>query len=249
MTGRTAAGKRKKKAGNTSWGASAAVALVFLGGIAFVAHLVLSDSGGRRKTHISTVTLLKPPPPPDVKEKPLEPEIRKEALRREEIIAAPEQRALSSAPGPDSPSDAPGGSDLGVDSEGGSGSDGFGLVGRKGGRALIGSGPPVVGGGPGSRLSLFAKFGWYTRKIQEEVRGLVKKHFDENGGFPKGKLQTIVKIVVDEKGVVVDSRLVGSSGNPKVDDAVLQSLIRMRLSGPPPEGMPRGMTLRIDSQG
>jgi TonB family protein len=247
MTGRTAAGKRKEKAGNTSWGASAAVALVFLGGIAFVAHLVLSDSGGRRKTHISTVTLLKPPP--DAKEKPPEPEIRKETLKREEIIAAPEQRAFSSAPGPDSPSDAPGGSDLGVDSEGGSGSDGFGLVGRKGGRALIGSGPPVVGGGAGSRLSLLAKFGWFTRKIQEEVRGLVKKHFDENGGFPKGKHQTTVKIVVDEKGVVVDSRLVASSGNPKVDDAVLQSLTRMRLSQPPPEGMPRGMTLRIDSQG
>ncbi len=248
MTGRPPAVKRKKKAGNTSWVASAAVALVFLGGIAFVVRLVLSDSGERRKTHIATVMLLKPPPPPDVKEKPPEPEIRKEALKREEIIAAPEQRAFSSAPGPDSPSDAPGGSDLGVDSEGGSGSDGFGLVGRKGGRALIGSGP-TVGGGAGSRLSLFAKFGWFTRKIQEEVRGLVKKHFEENGGFPKGKHQTTVKIVVDEKGVVVDSRLVRSSGNPKVDDAVLQSLLRMRLSEPPPEGMPRGMTLRIDSQG
>jgi len=212
-----------------------------------VVHMVLSDSGDRRKTHIATVTLLKPPP--EAKEKPPEPEIRKEPLKQEEIIAAPEQHAFSSAPGPDSPSDAPGGSDLGVDSEGGSGSDSFGLVGRKGGRALIGSGPPVVGGGAGSRLSLFAKFGWFTRKIQEEVRGLVKKHFEENGGFPKGKHQTTVKIVVDEKGVVVDSRLVGSSGNPKVDDAVLQSLIRMRLSEPPPEGMPRGMTLRIDSQG
>ncbi len=224
------------------------VLLALVGGGGYLAYLVATDQGGAAKAVFQNVTLLKPA---DVKEKPPEPEPPKEMPKpleeARQTVEAPTMASEAAAgPRDDGP---PAGNDLGVDAEGGSGSDSFGLVGKKGGRGIttiIGGGG---GGGAGSRLSLFAKFGWFTRKIQEEVRGLVKKHFEENGGFPKGKHQTTVKIVVDEKGVVVDSRLVASSGNPKVDNAVLQSLLRMRLSEPPPEGMPRGMTLRIDSQG
>jgi TonB family protein len=227
---------------------SAGVVLVFLGMFAFLFHLVMSDNGGRRKDRVSTVTLLKPPPTPEVKEKPPEPEIRKEPLKTREVIATPEQLASAPRPADNQPQGpAPAGGDLGVDAQGGSGSDGFGLVGRKGGRPLIVGGG--AGGSGGGGLSLFAKFSWYTQKIQNEIRDLVKKSFEGNGGFPRGKLRTVVKIVLDEKGRVLESRLVGSSGNPSMDRAVLQTLDRLRLSQPPPADMPKGMTLRITSEG
>jgi hypothetical protein len=42
---------------------------------------------------------------------------------------------------------------------------------------------------------------------------------------------------------------VNSSGNDKVDEALRKQLPAMRFSQPLPEGMPKGMTIRISSQG
>ncbi|MGB5197296.1 MAG: TonB C-terminal domain-containing protein, partial [Candidatus Deferrimicrobium sp.] len=218
------------------------------GGGGYLAWLVATDKGGPAKAVFQSVTLLKPA---DVKEKPPEPEPPKEMPKMLEearqTIEAPTM-ASDAAAGPrdDGP---PAGNDLGVDAEGGAGGDSFGLVGRKGGRGITTLGPGGGGGGGGGKLSLFGKYGWYTRKIQDEVRAEVKRRFDREGGFPKGKLQTIVRVVVDDRGVVVSCGIVTSSGMAKMDNAVIRSLEHMRISEPPPEGMPKGMTLRIASQG
>ena len=224
-----------------------AVLLALLGGGGYLAYLVATDKGGPAKAVFQNVTLLKPA---DVKEKPPEPEPPKEMPKpleeaRQTIEAPTTASEAAAGPRDDGP---PVGNDLGVDAEGGSGSDSFGLVGRKGGRGIT----TIVGGGEGGgggKLSLFAKYGWYTRKIQDEVRAEVKRRLDREGGYPKGKLQTVVRVVVDDKGVVVASSIVTSSGLPKMDAAVIKSLEHMRISEAPPEGMPRGMTLRIASQG
>lgn len=223
-----------------------AVLLALLGGGGYLAYLVATDKGGPAKAVFQNVTLLKPA---DVKEKPPEPEPPKELPKpveeaRQTIEAPTAASEAAAGPRDDGP---PAGNDLGVDAEGGSGSDAFGLVGKKGGRGIttIGGG----GGGGDGKLSLFGKYGWYTKKIQDEVRAEVKRRLDKEGGIPKGKLQTVVRVVVDDKGVVVSSGLVTSSGFPKMDDAVIRSLEHLRISEPPPEGMPRGMTLRIASQG
>lgn len=225
-----------------------AVLLALLGGGGYLAWLVATDKGGAAKAVFQNVTLLKPA---DVKEKPPEPEPPKEMPKQLEearqTIEAPTMASEAAAgPRDDGP---PAGNDLGVDAEGGSGSDAFGLVGKKGGRGIT----TIVGGGGGGggdgKLSLFGKYGWYTRKIQDEVRAEVKRRLDREGGYPKGKLQTVVRVVVDGKGTVVASSIVTSSGFPKMDDAVIRSLEHLRISEPPPEGMPRGMTLRIASQG
>ncbi|RNC64535.1 MAG: TonB C-terminal domain-containing protein, partial [Desulfuromonadales bacterium] len=105
------------------------------------------------------------------------------------------------------------------------------------------------GGGGMNKLSLLAKYGWYTKKVQDEVRKKVKSILDESGGFPKGTYQTVVKLTLDVKGVVVDHRIVGSSGNARMDEAVRQSVPLVRISEAPPEGMPRTMTIKISSQG
>jgi protein TonB len=232
--------KTHKKAPYQNWLVPGVIGVFFLVVIGFIVKVVLTDVSPRKKEQIQTVTLLKPPP--DVKEKPPEPEIPKEVPKQEVIQDIPQQQ--DTPQNDQSQDDTPAGSDLGVDAAGGSGSDSFGLVGKKGGRAIT-----LGGGGGMSRLSLLSKYSWYTQKIQEEIKKQVKKRMEQDGGLPKGKFQTIVKIILDNRGAIVKYHIVGASGNSKVDEALQATLGEIKISEPPPAGMPAGMTLKITSQG
>jgi TonB family protein len=225
----------KKSSPKTTWLISGCVALVLLGGCIFLVKLLMSDLGPQRKTQISTVNLI-PPPPPVVKEKPPEPEVvKKEKIKEEIIDAGPEKR------GPDEakPDEKPAGKQLGLDAEGTAGGDAFGLIGNKGGAGLIGS-----GGGGGS------PFGRYGRLLEDELNRKVKKRLEGNGGIPKGKLQLVVQIDVDAQGKIIKFRIVSPSGDARLDGVVREALKRDgAMSQPPPEGMPRGVNIKISSQG
>jgi TonB family protein len=233
---------KKKKSGILNWLIPGMVIALLLTGILFLVKVFLAPDSVRRKDLVA-VTLLKPPPPPEQKEKPPEPEPPKEQPK-ENIVTPNDTPQQQQDQNDDSP---PPGADLGVDAEGGAGGDNFGLVGKKGGRAItLGGG----GGGSGvSRLSLLAKYGWYTSKIQDEIKQQMRKRLDQNGGAPKGKYQATVHIVLDPQGAILNYRIVASSGNDKIDEAIKLSLPGMRVSQPPPEGMPRSMTVRVSSQG
>jgi hypothetical protein len=240
--------KVKKKSSSSSyqsWLVPGLIGCAFLVGIGFLVKVVLTDSGPRQKQQISTVTLLKPPP--DVKEKPPEPEAPKEIPK--DTMTAPVEMAQPQNQAQDQQQDAPpAGADLGVEGAGGSGSDGFGLVakGKGMGRDItLGGG----GGGGMNKLALMAKYGWYTSKVQEEIKKQMRKLMDQDGGMPKGKFQATVKIQLDAKGTIVKYQIVASSGNDKIDDALKVSLPGFRVSQPLPDGMPYGMTVRIVSQG
>ena len=211
--------------------------IVLLGAAVYVVKMVLSDDSPRKKNNITTVTLLKPPPI-TVKEKPPEPEQVKEIQKKEEIIDPGPQNEPKNAVNDDTPA----GDKLGLDADGKAGSDAFGLIGKKGGRNLL------AGGDGFGRLSLLNKYAWYTQIVEAEIRKRVLKHLDENGGVPRGKLQTVVRVSVDSMGTVVQYRIIGSSGNHKMDEAVRQSLSYIKISEPPPEGMPRTMSIRVTSQ-
>jgi protein TonB len=233
--------KKKKKADKSGLVVNGIIVVVFLSGIGFVAHLLLSDTGPRRKDKIQVVKLLKPPPPPE--QKPPEPEVPKEAPKQEivEDVPQPQDTRQNDQPQDDTPA----GQDLGVDAEGGAGSDGFGLVGKKGGRGIT-----LGGGGSGaSRMSLLAKYGWYTKKLEKELWRQVNQLLVKDGGIPKGKHQMTVHLELNARGDIVRFRVVALSGNDTVDKAVQSALPSLKVSEPPPEGMPRGMTLRIASQG
>jgi outer membrane biosynthesis protein TonB len=232
--------KKHKKAPYQNWLVPGVIGIFFLVVISFIIKIVLTDVAPRKKDQISSVTLLKPPP--EVKEKPPEPEVPKEVPKQEIIQDIPQQ----DTPQNDEPQDdTPAGSDLGVDAAGGAGGDAFGLVGKKGGRSIT-----LGGGGSGmNRLSLLAKYGWYTQKIQEEIKKQVKMKMDKSGGFPKGRFQTMVKIVLDARGTIIKYHIVGESGNSKIDEAIQSTLGEIKISEPPPAGMPSGMTLKITSQG
>jgi TonB family protein len=228
----------KKSSPKAAWIISGGVVLVLLGGCIFMAQLLTSDSGPSRKNQISTVNLL-PPPPPVVKEKPPEPEpqVKKEEMKEQLIDTRMDNSNPDDAK--NKPDDKPAGKQLGLDAEGTAGSDGFGLIGNKGGSGLIGS-----GGGGGSI------FGRYGRLIEEELNHKVRKRLEGNGGVPKGNNQLVVQIDVDAQGKIVKYKIVSPSGDAKLDNVVREALKHDgAISQPPPEGMPKVVNIRISSQG
>jgi len=222
------------------------VVCILAGAVYGISSLLSSPMTEHRKRQtVQTVTLLKPPPPPPpkVKEKEPEPEVKKEVMQNDVQTAQP-QDAKDEPAGDDKPE---AGDQLGVDATGGAGSDGFGLVGKKGGRSIVELG---TGTGSGSRGGgLMGKYAWYTSMIQEEIKKRVRKRLEDGGGIPKGKMQAVVRIVMDEKGNIREMEVVGSSGNHRMDEAVRETLAATRIQEPPPDGMPRSMKLRITAQG
>ena len=238
--------KQKSKMPYQNWLVPGIIGLVFLTLIGFVVKIFLSDSSAPKKA-LYQVTLIKPPPPED-KVKPPEPEQQKETPK--ESIQTPVEMPTPQAQDQAPDNAPPAGADLGVAGEGGSGSDGFGLVGKgkgyKGRDITIGG---TGGGGGMSRLALLTKYGWYTDKVQEEIKKQYKKRMEKDGGVPKGKYEITLKILLDPQGVIKKYRIVTASGNDRLDDALKASLPGMKISQVPPDGMPSLITLRIISQG
>ncbi|HYA41408.1 MAG TPA: TonB family protein [Syntrophobacteraceae bacterium] len=227
----------KKSSPKTIWVVSGCMALLLLVGGAFMAKLVMSDVGPVRKMRISTVSLV-PPPLPVVKEKVPEPEqqIKKDKMKEQIIDCGPDKTRPDN---PDKPDEKPVGKQLGLDAEGTAGSDAFGLIGNKGGAGLIGSGD---GGG--------SAFGRYGRVIEDDLNRKVKKRLEASGGIPKGSLKLLAQIDVDPQGKIIRFRIFSSSGDPRLDSAVRDTLKHDGvISQAPPEGMPRGVNIRISSQG
>jgi len=210
-----------------------AVILCLVAALGFLFNSLLEGEGKKKKKAVQQVTLLKPPPPPPPKEeKPPEPEVRKEEIKEEIIEPGPEPE--------DAPQDQPPpGPDLGVDAEGGAGSDAFGLVGKKGGAALVGSG----GGGSGSPLS---RFGFYARVVEKEIT----KRLNEAGKTPSGQFSAVVNLVLDQSGNILSFDLANSSGNAQVDDLIRKAVeLTKSFNQPIPEGMPTTMKVRITTTG
>lgn len=228
-------------------GGVVAILFIVVGGCLYL--LLGTDSDGDKKRHVATVSLLKPQqdlkdkPPPPLKDK-LPEEMHKKETMEVKSMAAP--TAAPADKGDNKPAaDGP----LGLDAAGGAGTDGFGLVGRKGGRDVTTLGTGGGGGGGGDMAALLKKYGWYNQRVQEDLRKIVRKRLDEGKGIPKGKLETIVEILMDDRGTVTDHKIVKSSGNQTMDDAVRESLRLAKISEPPPAGIPRKMNIRITSQG
>ncbi len=208
------------------------ITLIFLATGVYIIKALISDDSGKRKRQIQKITLLKPPPPPppEIKEKPPEPE--EEKIKEPEPEETPEEAETDDGPIDDN---------LGLDADGTGGGDNFGLVGKKGGRDLI--------GGDYSASYLMRKYAWYMAIIQDELRKRVNQHMEENGGIPKGNLVAYIKITLDENGMITNIVLKHSSGNGKMDTAVKEAILLTQLEEPPPQGLPKVMELKITSRG
>lgn len=213
-----------------SWPRTVALAVVALALLVGVALLLMKFLSGptAKPSGVRQVALIKqppPPPPPKPPEKPPEPPKVKEEVKIDQPKDEPkpdEPKAADDKP----PSDKP----LGVDAEGGAGSDGFGLAGNKGGRDYL-----TTGGGGGAYYS-----------------GLLQRQFYEalsrNRKVLKEEFKVVVKVWLGDDGRVQKADIVSGSGNPKVDDLIQLTLLDMSpLKDVPPSSM-RPMQLRLSNR-
>lgn len=199
---------------------------------AFIVKMFLMDGANKRKRQIQRITLVKPPPP-KIKEKPPEPEVKKQ----EEIMEAEPEDLPPEEIEDTGKEDMPPGEDLGLDSEGTGGADSFGLKAKKGGRSLI-------GGSRGSK-SLLRRYAWYTRILQDEIRQKVNKYLEDKKEIPGGKYKMVLEVKLDSIGNMVLVTIFKSSGNFVVDNIVEQAIIGFKVSEIPPEEMPKKMKIKV----
>ena len=205
------------------WLGGGGILLVF----ALLGYFVLSSlfsAPPPSKNRVQQISLVQPPPPPPPEmEPPPPPEI--EEVETPEIEEMMEELAeeISDEPPP--------GAELGLDAEGGAGSDAFGLVGKKGGRGLLGG-----GGSP---------FGWYGRIVQEDLQNQLQQ-IEEVRAL---SYTVTVKIWLSSAGEVETAMIERGSGDPEVDGRLERAIARnVRISSAPPDDMPQPIRLRVTSR-
>ena len=179
----------------------------------------LSGEAPAPKKLVQEIKVLRPPPPEELPPPPPPPPEEKVDLNEPE----PE-------PDPVANNEPPPG-ELGLDADGTGAGDGFGLVGRKGGRDLLGSGGSA--------------FAWYAGLLKGEILDQLQ----EVKAARSGAYSVIVKIWVRSDGSVERIRLAQSSGDRSRDSAIETALARIdRISQGPPADMPQPISLKIVSR-
>lgn len=190
----------------------------------------LFQKPAQSKRQIQQVTILQPPPPPPPPPeiKPPEPEIKEEKIVEPEPEKEPDKAPEESEAEPSE--------QLGIDGEGGAGSDGFGLAARKGGHSLL-------GGSPGSTILWYG--GQIKRGLEDELQNLLADSEARKAGY-----SVVLAIWVGTDGRVSRAELSGGSGKSEVDQAIKNALPKLRLGllKPPPENMPQPVRVRITSR-
>jgi protein TonB len=202
--------------------------LIVLGACVLMVNMVRDflDAPGaappRGPQQITLLTPPPPPPPPRVEEKPPEPKIEEEVKLEEPdpIDDLPDQVA----------DDAPAGSELGVDAEGGAAGDAFGLIGRKGGRGLLdGAGDP---------------FRYYASQLQRQIEDALL----EQDAARRLAYTIAVNIWVNPDGTILRAELVNGTGSRQADEILVETIRGLqKLSHVPPGEMPQPIRMRISS--
>jgi TonB family protein len=116
-----------------------------------------------------------------------------------------------------------------------------------------GTGPAIGGGGGGKgrigntgKRGSGSKFGWYAAKVQSTIReALARNSSTRTATFSS----LTVKVWADANGRITRAQLVGSSGNPAVDQAIRNSVLNgLQLPQGPPADMPMPIHLRISAR-
>lgn len=188
-----------------------------------IVEFMNAEPSAAKKT-VQQITLLAPPPPPPpppkMEEPPPEPEI-------EEEVEIPEPEAMEDLP--DVGDEPPPGDALGLDADGSAGADGFGLVGRKGGRGLLSGDPHML----------------YASRLQR----LIEDAFLELKGARKHAYTIVAKVWVGDDGNVYRAELSRSTGKEEIDDLLVDAIMGMpSLNEMPPPDMPNPIRLRISSR-
>lgn len=203
----------------------ALVVIAVVVGLYFIKKM-LDDKPGSAKKAVQQITVIQPPPPPPPPpEQKIEEPPPPEEPKIEEPKPVPEEL-------PDTPSDEPPpGADLGVDADGGAGGDGFGLVGRKGGRSLLGGNNP---------------FGWYSNAVLSDISDVL----NENTKLRKRAYRTTLKIwLTPGSNSISKVALATSTGDEALDKEIVNAVLKMgKLSEKAPLEMPQPLMVNIKAR-
>ena len=120
--------------------------------------------------------------------------------------------------------------------------DVFGLVGRPGGNALLGSGG---GNGNGAGGAGGSRWGWYAGQVQVRVEDALRK----NPHTRSAAFRVDVRIWPDTTGRITRVQLAGSTGHPVVDAAIKEEVLTgLQLEEPPPADMPLPIVIRLTAR-
>jgi protein TonB len=206
-------------------------AAALMGAAGYAMHWYLGQPMKATKPRAQQISVLRqqpPPPPPKPQEKPPEPEMKKEEVKLPEPDPEPQQADDQPPPG----------EQLGVDSAGGAGTDGFGLVGKPGGRDIT-TIPEQTGGGGR------AKYAYFTNMVQNHLQ----EELLRRDKLRQTDYRTVVKIWFTPQGTVDRVELVDGTGNDEIDRTLRSALLEVRpLRQPPPNDMPQPLKLRLSSR-
>jgi periplasmic protein TonB len=163
-----------------------------------------------------------PPPPPPPPQTPQE-------TPKEQMM---EQTPVDEQEAKPEPTEAPAAA-LGTNVQGNGPADGFGLSGNKSGAS--------GGGGNGGRANA-SRFGWYASQV---IRAFTDA-LSQNPKTRNASFNVKVRIWSDVTGRVQRARLVESTGDARVDEALKNEILNgFQLKEPPPEGMPMPIVMRL----
>ncbi len=204
------------------------LAVVIALGVYFLQGMFPKPAQPKKQMQQITMIQPPPPPPPPPEIKPPEPEPEPEKIPEPEPEKEPEP-----APEPD---EQPAGEELGVDAEGAAGADGFGLLGKKGGRGLL-------GGSGGSTILWYG--GQVKRGLEEDLQRLLADSPARQAAY-----SVQLQVWVNPDGSVNRAELAVPSGNAEVDKALRAALPNVRFSLPktPPDNMPQPLQVRVTSR-
>ena len=184
----------------------------------------LAGEPPKRQKVVQEIAIVRPPPPPPEEEPPPPP-----PPEIEEEVDVPEP---ADEPEPLPSDDPPPLEALGLDAEGGAGTDAFGLIGNRGGRG-------IVGGGSGSR------FRWYAGVLKQSILA----HLGNFERIRSRGYSINVVLWLSDSGEVEDVALEGSTGEPDLDIAIEEALKTLEdVGGRPPNGMQNPVRLRIETR-
>jgi periplasmic protein TonB len=200
-------------------------------------HQVSRTHSEQRVVMVNLPPPTAPPPPP----RPMQPQAAPAETDQKMIEQAPvteadskpDQTPKSEAPAGDSPL-------LGTSIQGNGSSDGFGLRAGNGlGTGTGGTGETIGNGGGSSR------WGWYAGQVQSTI----SQALQSNNVTRDADFRVAVRIWADQNGRITRARIVGSTGNAALDNTITNGvLVGLILQGPPPDGMPMPIVLRLTAR-
>jgi protein TonB len=208
-----------------------AVATVLVAIVAyFIMHTARQPEVHQAAPVITMVTIQPPKPPPPPPPLPQPKMITQPKMVTPEAKPMQQPTPKNAPPKPASPS-----VQMGTSIHNNGAPDSFNLSGTPGGDGMLDGG----GGGGGSR------WGYYAGMVQTQIQEALQK----NRVTRNITAGLEVRIWADASGMVTRVALDKSSGDPAVDDAVTNQVLRnLQLNQPPPSDMPMPIVMSLTGE-